>query len=1056
MSRAIDIVRKVAPRARESYSLAFEQGDALLKAHDITTPPRLAHFLAQVLHETDGLTIQWESGNYSAPRLFEIFGVGHHSAAVTQAEASQLCSQPMPKREELIFERVYGLGNPKKAKELGNVNPGDGYRYRGGGILQTTGRGEYRRWGEKCQVEFEGHPELIVSAEHALKPALLEWSAGNLNAAADRDDIVAITRKINGGLNGLESRREWLAKVRPLIKSVELAEGLVAPGPTPDLPHLPSPPSAPGPAQPVGASDLAGRVIAAMERKGYSVDRGPGELNIAYVEGMNADGTPNPNEANKWNDLRMVIRFDDGAPKIVGLWAATTEPGRYYTDHPLSPLGAARIAFGQYKAWQVGMHHPNKPSGHEALIQTGGEVTVCRDLNRDGKRDGDKRETGEFGINQHWGYDLAEVDNASAGCLVGQSKDGHRAFMAVVKSDSRYQAGHDHVFATAVLPAAEVLAEGKPSVGPPADQKEDDLPLAPSDVSDDVRRLQKLLGFPEEEQDGIFGAITEEAVERFQRRHSLPVTGEVDGKTRDALEREAAGGPEISLPGAKPVEPGAKPVEPVVKPVEPSVKPVVRPVEPSVEPVGPSITPVEPRENVFIPNFGLGVGAMNPLLLVAARVLPDIIKTIAGDKLGTVAGAVTQAVTDITQTRNPEEATKKLNADPAAVAALQLKLAEIAAAQEEKRQQAQLAQLKEQNEAQLTLLKQQNETQLAQLKEQNEQEIKRREAQLAELRADMEDTKDARSSFAALALANNPMAWGAPVVSFIVTLGFFGILVLLMTGYNPPDNSQVQQIVNITVGALAAAFATVVSFWLGSSQGSRAKDVATLQMQADQASQTTAALDNQAKQAEALRNTVQAHAKQAEVLQSTIQTAMAARPAADSKPSNFRRSVDIVLAQQGGFLDDPKNPDAAAQFGIALGVLKDWRQKPNLTADDLRKLERDEACEIYRTRYWNVLRCDDLPTGVDLVVFDFGVDAGTARSAKMLQQVVGAAPDGSIGDATVAATKAMRATDVVKDMSNRRSDYYRDPANAPSSVRDGTNRTNAVEKAALEMISAIS
>jgi lysozyme family protein len=608
------------------------------------------------------------------------------------------------------------------------------------------------------------------------------------------------------------------------------------------------------------------------------------------------------------------------------------------------------------------------------------------------------------------------------------------------------------VFATAVLPAAEVLAEGKPSVGPPADQKADDIPLAPSDVSDDVRWLQKLLGFPEEEQDGIFGAITEEAVERFQRRHGLPVTGEVDGKTRDALEREAAGGPDISLPGAKPVEPVVKPVEPSVKPVEP----VVRPVEPSVEPVGPSITPVEPRENIFIPNFGLGVGAMNPLLLVAARVLPDIVKTIAGDKLGTVAGAVTQAVTDITQTRNPEEATKKLNADPAAVAALQLKLAEIAAAQEEKRQQAQLAQLKEQNEAQLTLLKQQNETQLAQLKEQNEQEIKRREAQLAELRADMEDTKDARSSFAALALANNPMAWGAPVVSFIVTLGFFGILVLLMTGYNPPDNSQVQQIVNITVGALAAAFATVVSFWLGSSQGSRAKDVATLQMQADQASQTTAALENQAKQAEALRNTVQAHAKQAEVLQSTIQTAMAAKSAADSKPSNFRRCVDIVLAQQGGFLDNPKDPDGATQFGIALGVLKDWRQKPNLTADDLRKLERDEACEIYRTRYWNVLRCDDLPTGVDLVVFDFGVDAGTARSAKMLQQVVGAAPDGSIGDATVAATKAMRATDVVKDMSNRRSDYYRDPANAPSSIRDGMNRTNAVEKAALEMISAAS
>ena len=146
-----------------------------------------------------------------------------------------------------------------------------------------------------------------------------------------------------------------------------------------------------------GVSDLAHLVVAAMERKGYQVDRGPGELNIVYVEGMNSDGTPNADEANKWNDLRLLIRFEGGAPKIVGEWAATTEPGRYYTDHPVNPLGAARIEFGQYKAWQVGIHHES----HEALVQTGGEVTVCRDLNKDGQRTGDKRQTGEFGINQH-------------------------------------------------------------------------------------------------------------------------------------------------------------------------------------------------------------------------------------------------------------------------------------------------------------------------------------------------------------------------------------------------------------------------------------------------------------------------------------------------------------------------------------------------------------------------------------------------------------------------------------------------------------------------------
>ena len=128
---------------------------------------------------------------------------------------------------------------------------------------------------------------------------------------------------------------------------------------------------------PVG-SDLAHLVVAALERKGYRVDRGPGELNIVYVEGMNLDGTPNNDKANKWNDLRLLIEFEGGQPKIVGKWAATTEPGRYWTEHPLSPLGVARIAFGQYASWQVGMHHADKPSGHEALVQTGAALMQYR------------------------------------------------------------------------------------------------------------------------------------------------------------------------------------------------------------------------------------------------------------------------------------------------------------------------------------------------------------------------------------------------------------------------------------------------------------------------------------------------------------------------------------------------------------------------------------------------------------------------------------------------------------------------------------------------------
>lgn len=226
--RPIDVVCQLCPKARVSYLAAFQNGDALFHAHGITTPLRLAHFLAQVLHETGGLRVEWESGAYSAGRLMEIFGEGRHSAKLTPGEAARLAYDG-----PAIFERVYGLGNPKKAIELGNVKPGDGYRYRGGGILQTTGRSNYRRMGNRCGVDFEKNPEWIVSAEHALKPALAEWTESNLNAKADphvdvdgtaypEGNIRAITRRINGGYNGLADREAWLAKLKPLIDRVDL------------------------------------------------------------------------------------------------------------------------------------------------------------------------------------------------------------------------------------------------------------------------------------------------------------------------------------------------------------------------------------------------------------------------------------------------------------------------------------------------------------------------------------------------------------------------------------------------------------------------------------------------------------------------------------------------------------------------------------------------------------------------------------------------------------------------------------------------------------------
>ncbi|MBR1279008.1 TIGR02594 family protein [Bradyrhizobium sp. AUGA SZCCT0283] len=223
MARVIDVLRQVASKASPGYLAAFDSGDSLLQQHQITTPDRLAHFLAQILHESGGLTLEHEHMSYSAERLLQIFGPGRHSAAITPAEAQRLARD-----ERGIAERVYGLGNPRKAQELNNKNPGDGFKYRGRGLMQTTGRCNYRRMAQVCGVDFEDNPDLVFSPQHALKPALVEWSEAGLNVYADNNDILAISRAINCGSpkskaipNGMQDRATWFAKVRPLVDHID-------------------------------------------------------------------------------------------------------------------------------------------------------------------------------------------------------------------------------------------------------------------------------------------------------------------------------------------------------------------------------------------------------------------------------------------------------------------------------------------------------------------------------------------------------------------------------------------------------------------------------------------------------------------------------------------------------------------------------------------------------------------------------------------------------------------------------------------------------------------
>jgi hypothetical protein len=220
--------------------------------------------------------------------------------------------------------------------------------------------------------------------------------------------------------------------------------------------------------------ELAARIARAMQARGYAVDKGEGEINIVYVEGMNRDGTRNGNRRNAFDDLRIVITYRNGRPVIAGMWDATTQPGVRFTQHPVADartLGAAIIDLGQQRCWQVGCHRGQ----YEALVQRNPAhpVTICRDKNMDYRRDGDRKTTGVYGINQHHGHDApkSDIGGHSAGCLVTPKIADHAAFMRLVKSDPRHRANNRFVFATTVMPAAWVLDEPKPAAPKPISKK---------------------------------------------------------------------------------------------------------------------------------------------------------------------------------------------------------------------------------------------------------------------------------------------------------------------------------------------------------------------------------------------------------------------------------------------------------------------------------------------------------------------------------------------------------------------------------------------------------
>lgn len=177
-----------------------EKYKSLFDKYGLTTPLRKAHFLAQIEHESNFKPIE-ENLNYSASGLIRVF-----RKYFTDLEAIQF-----QRKQEAIANRVYD-------NRMGNINTGDGYKFRGRGFIQITGRENYTKLSNDTDIDFINNPDLLLQEPNALLSALWFWNSKGLNKFADSDDILTITKRINGGTIGLSDRKAKLSKWKNILK----------------------------------------------------------------------------------------------------------------------------------------------------------------------------------------------------------------------------------------------------------------------------------------------------------------------------------------------------------------------------------------------------------------------------------------------------------------------------------------------------------------------------------------------------------------------------------------------------------------------------------------------------------------------------------------------------------------------------------------------------------------------------------------------------------------------------------------------------------------------
>lgn len=202
MMLRVDQLQQIFPQSRQQAALFFDPLARAMGVFQINTPPRIAAFLAQIGHESGELRVLEENLNYRADRLLAVF----------PKYFSEKTAPAYARNPQSIASLVYAnrMGN-------GSVASGDGWKYRGRGLIQITGHDNYAACGKAVGADLVADPDLLLQPHWAALSAAWFWATHGCNALADAGKFDAITQRINGGQTGAIQRRALWLKIKTVM-----------------------------------------------------------------------------------------------------------------------------------------------------------------------------------------------------------------------------------------------------------------------------------------------------------------------------------------------------------------------------------------------------------------------------------------------------------------------------------------------------------------------------------------------------------------------------------------------------------------------------------------------------------------------------------------------------------------------------------------------------------------------------------------------------------------------------------------------------------------------